>query len=232
MFGIFKRNKIKFTQYFPDQKPGERIHNVVSEYIRPFLEQSGFKMLKSELTFKKKLDKFEQEIHFSKSRHNRANEMVRFDIGFIVTSNYYKKWTKETYGEKWAENSILASNANYIPNWDKKVLKSISWYDLATDDNSVIVDIVNYNIQNNGLQFLNNLSDFEVAIDYIMGMERFARTPMLMDFCEIVNNREKAKEVLNWFENFKERNNKEFSEETLSQVDLRKKRLKTGYNNR
>jgi len=231
MFGIFKRKKTEFTKYFPDQRPGERIHNVVSEYIRPILEQNGFKMLKSELTFKKKLSKFEQEIHFRKSRHNRANEMVRFDIGFIVTSNYYKKWLNEIYGDKWADNTILGSNANHIPNWNKKALKSISWYDLATDDNSVIVDMVNYNVKNNGLEFLNNLSDFEVSVDYIMGMERYARTPMLMDFCEIVNNREKAKEVLNWFEHYKNRTNKEFSEDTLKEVELRKERLKTGYNN-
>ena len=230
MFGIFKKKKAEFTQYFPDQKPGERIHSVISEYIRPNLEQNGFKMLKSELSFKRKTEQFEQEIHFSKSRHNRANEMVRFDIGFIVTSNYYKKWLKKTYGKEFADGSIFASNANYIPNWNKKVLHSISWYDLATDDNSVIVDIVNYNIKNNGLEFLNNLSNFKVAVDYIMGMERYARTPMLMDFCEIVNNKEKAEEVLNWFENFKDKTDKEFSEETLKLVELRKERLKTGYN--
>jgi len=97
-------------------------------------------------------------------------------------------------------------------------------------DNAKIVNIVNSNINNIGIEFLNKLSNFRDSVDSIMQMERFAMTPMLMDFCEIENNKTKAIDILNWFEKYKKSTDKEFSQDTLKEINLRKERLKSGYN--
>tara|TARA_B100001245_G_C22745061_1_gene361066 strand:- start:63 stop:734 length:672 start_codon:yes stop_codon:yes gene_type:complete len=216
MLNLFK----KTIQHYPKLGPTERIPKIIEEFIYPPLEKKDFKILKSGLSIKRTIDIFQQEIWFSKSKWNIENEICAFTPHFTVTLKNYKKWHLSEYGEQ-PMNDVLESHAaNYINSWNKELFDNDD-YNLAKDDNSRIVQLLNENIANYGLPFLERLSNYESAVEHLMKSERFYLAPKMIDICIIKEDFQTANDVLSWFRNYERTGKSEFMESTLKDMNQR-----------
>ena len=179
-------------------------------------------MSKSNLSISRKVGDFKQEIYFAKNKYNNGNEVVSFDPHFSVTSRFYVKWHKDKYGTEPMNDSIHGTRAHYVPNWTHEYFKDW-WYDLAIDNNKEIVKVLQSNIENNGLPYLNGLSDRKSAIDFIMTNEFYYKAPMLIDFAFMLDDNKLAEKILKWFLDYKQKSETEFQEKTLNDISLREK---------
>lgn len=214
---------------FVDLKPGERIYKVIHEYIYPELEKIGFKMSKSPLIIKRKVDEFEQEIYFQKRSLNHANQIVAFRPHLNVTSKFYSKWYFQKYGVTRMNEYIMGSPADYVPGWDKKYLDNC-WYDLAVHHNLEIVELLKMNIITKGLPYLNTFSNKQSAIDFILNSNSFYYTaPMLFDFAFMLGDKKQAEGILKWFTDFSNTSETKWQDSTIRDLSLRNEVLKNWY---
>jgi len=215
----------KKNQLFPELNPSERIPKLIREHIFPKLEKSGFKLLKSGLSIKQKNTSFQQEIWFSKSKWNTVNDTCAFTPHFKITIINYNKWCKNQYGKKPISDTLEELTANYIAGWSNELFNNDK-YDLATDDNEKIVDVLNTNMVKAGLKFLNTLSEYSSAVDFLMKEERYFIAPKMIDICLMSNDSKKASMVLDWFRAYEQTGESEFMETTLDDIKERAQVLK------
>jgi len=223
MFGIFKRKKtIEFL--YPDLKPNDRIREILTGFILPELEPFGFKLLKSELTFKRDIGDFQHTIHFQKTRWNSGNEVCKFKPHFGIYSNALKKYYILN-GTKISGNILIHNRqAEHLECWNQELYKN-SWYDLVNYDNYKVVNILKDNILSCGMEFFKH-SESEI-VDYIMSLNSYYYlTPTLFDICKMFDRKEKASELLKWFRDFQKNPEKKFSEDILKSVTERENELK------
>ncbi len=215
------KNIFKSDKYlFPDLKPGERIYKVIETFIYPDLQKIGFKMNKSSLSINRKVGDFKQVIYFAKNKYNSGNEVVSFDPHFSVTSRFYVKWHKKNYGVEPINDSIYGSRAHYLPNWNHEYFNDW-WYDLAIDNNKEIVKVLKSNIENNGVPYLNILSDKRSAIDFIMSKSKYYKAPMLIDFAFMLEDKMLAEKILTWFSEYANSTDNELNERILNDISIR-----------
>ncbi len=222
MFNIFARNK---SNLYADLKPGDRIYKIIETYIYPDLERCGFTMSKSKLSITRQVGDFKQEISFQKSKWNNGNKVVAFDPHFTVTIKNYKNWYKKKYSAEPLNDCVLGARANYIPNWNKAYYQN-GWYDFARDDNKNIIEVLKSNINQNGLFYLNSLSERQSAILFILKSGSFYyKAPMLFDFAIQLNNKDLAARILKWFDEYILLRQSDFRKDTLEEMDIRTKIL-------
>jgi hypothetical protein len=214
---FFKNLLKKDTYLFPDLKPGDRIYKIISEYIFPDLEKIGFKISKTPLTMRRKVGDVEQEIYFQKNRNNSGKYVVAFLPHFTVTSKWYVEWCIEKYNAAPLNEYIIGTSAAYIPNWDKKYFNF--WYDLAKHDNLEIANALKNNINKHGLPYLDIFSDKQKTINYILGTGFYHyMAPMLFDFAFMLNDKQQAKKILNWFTEYQNSTNGRFQDFTIRDI--------------
>lgn len=91
---------------FSQMKSKELITVNIKQTLSEPLHQLGFRFSKNNLTFKRKVNNFEQTISFLLSKFNRENESAEFRISFDVSSKQYSKWYETEFGKKPVNNSI------------------------------------------------------------------------------------------------------------------------------
>ena len=220
MQNLFK----KTNQLYSELSPTERIPKVIEAFIFPPLKNKGFKMLKSGLSIRRTTDIFQQEIWFSKSKWNIENKICAFTPHFTVTLKNYKKWHMSEYGKPPMNDVLESHSANYIEGWNKELFDSDD-YDLAKDDNEHIVRLLNENIANYGLPFLERLSNYKSAVEHLMTAECYYLAPKMIDICIIHEDFRAANDVLNWFKDYEQTGESEFMESTLNDINQRERKL-------
>lgn len=220
MLNLFK----KTNQLYLEFSPTERIPKIIEEFIFPPLEKKGFKILKSCLLIKRTVDIFQQEIWFSKSKWNIENEICAFTPHFTLTLKKYKKWHLSEYGEEPMNEILEGHAANYIDGWNKELFDN-DVYDFAKFDNSRIVQLLNENIANQGLPFLELLSNYKSGIEHLMKSERFHLAPKMIDICIMNEDFRTANSILSWFRSYEQTGESEFIESTLNDMDKREHKL-------
>lgn len=230
MFSLFKKNKNRSLKlFYPELPPNDRIRKVIEVYIYPNLKPLGFRMLKSKLIIKRDLGDFSQEIFFKTSRKNSSDLCIKFHPHFFVKNNFYSKWYKTQYDENIPNDYRISNNTlwvsgNNIPNWGE-TFNSYSWYDLLVRDNQVIVDELNHKIINVALPYMNLHSNINSAIDMILNNNLVVKTSMILDFCEMTNNKSKALKIKNWYLNKTDNSKVNLDKEVKIEIEKRLKRM-------
>ena len=210
-------------KYYSELTPKERIQAIVENKIYPILKDDGYRFVKSGISLKKDIDNFTYEIWFSRNHRNFGDEVCAFEVYAMIYVKNYNKWHKKVYGTKPIHNLLVSRFDSNIPNWDYHGFDM--GYDLAIDDNEAIVESVIKNIKNAVIPFFDKVTSYEAAIDTMIENEAYYSIPMLLDFCEIIENKEKSHMLLEWFE--KELGSEtSFLSDTLEDLELRKERLK------
>lgn len=217
-------NKTK-TQLYPDLSPTDRIPRIIQEFVFPSLEEKGFKILKSGLSIRRIVDTYQQEIWFSKSKWNVANEICAFTPHFSVKIKNYKKWHLREYGERPLNDFLEGHAANYIDGWNTDLF-DCDEYDLSRDNNLQIIKLLNQNIVNCGIPFLEQFSNYKSAFEYLMKSERYYIAPKMIDLCFMQKDFVMAKEIVNSFRNYKQTGESDFMESTLKEMSQRESKLK------
>jgi len=194
---MFRRKKFKYT----DLKPGDRIRKLIEEFVEPELTKLGFKLLKSELTFKRKVGDFTQEIYFAKNQRNFGNTVVSFWTILSVKSNFYVKWHEKTYGFKPMNEFINSWYDNQIKTWNSEFWNG-GHYDLTEFDNIKLMTDLTKNILSIGIPLLNQVSDWEGGADYQMRNERYGFISKIFDFYVLADKKEKAIESIQIAEDY------------------------------
>lgn len=225
MFGIFKKKK-KIEFLYSDLKPNDRIRKILTEFILPELEPLGFKLLKSELTFKRDIGDFQNRIHFQKTRWNNGNKVCKFMPHLSIDSKRLKKYYQKDGIKISGDLTIHNTTVEYLECWDKKALKN-GWYDLVNYDNYEVIDSLKNNLLNCGMEFFKHSESETGIVNYIMSLKSYyPLTPILFDICKMYNNKEMAIKLLEWFRDFQENTEKKFSEDILESVTERETELK------
>jgi hypothetical protein len=205
---------------YEDLKPGERIRKLIEEFVEPELTQLGFKLLKSELTFKRKIGNFTQEIYFAKNQRNFGNTIVSFWTILSVKSNYYLKWHEKTYGIKPMNEFIQSWYDNHIKTWNSDYW-SAGKYDLTKFDNNKLMNDLKKNILTIGIPLLDKNSNWENAGDNLMENERFGFVSKIFDFYILAGKKEKAIESINTIEKYFKKAN-DYPQEIFEEIEMRK----------
>jgi len=182
-------------------KPGDRIRKLIEEFVQPGLMPLGFKLLTSELTFKRKIGNFTQEIYFAKNQRNFGNTIVCFWTILSVKSNYYVKWHEKTYGLKPMNEFVESWYDNHIKNWNSEYWNS-GQYDLTEFDNVKLMNDLTKNILTIGIPLLDKVSDWENAADDLMERQRFGFISKIFDFYILAGKKKKAIESLKIVEEY------------------------------
>ena len=225
MFGIFKKKKtIEFL--YSDLKPNDRIRKILTEFILPELEPIGFKLLKSELTFKRDIGDFQHTIYFQKTKWNSGNEVCKFMPHLAIKSNSLKKYYAKNGSKVSGDLTIHNRQAEYLECWNKEMLEN-GWYDLVNYDNNKVVESLRDNLLNCGMEFFKHSESETGIVDYIMSRNSYYYlTPSLFDICKMYNDKEKAAKLLNWFRDFQKNPEKKFDDSILESVTIRETELK------
>jgi hypothetical protein len=213
---MFTRNKMKYEEL----KPGDRIRKLIEEFVKPELTQLGFKLLKSELTFKRKIGNFTQEIYFAKNQRNFGNTIVSFWTILSVKSNYYVKWHEKEYGIKPMNEFVQSWYDNHIKSWNSNYWNS-GKYDLTEFDNIKLMKDLKKNILTIGIPLLDKVSNWENAGDNLMENERFGFVSKIFDFYILAGKKEKAIESLKKIEEYFKSVN-DFPQEISEEIERRK----------
>src|SRR6478736_469573 len=97
MFNIFKKKKTTSEgqqkpmpiKLYEDLSPGDRIRKLFEDFIEKDLSEKRFKLLKSDICFKRKIGDFTQEISVSRSKWNSSNTVVNFWINICIKADNY-----------------------------------------------------------------------------------------------------------------------------------------------
>ena len=230
MFHLFKPKSKMINLIYPEIEVSKRIDKIVEDFILPKIEHLGFKLFKSELKLVRNNGDFKQTIYVQKSRTNSADVGIKFNLIFIVEYRPYKKWFERKYNEKLPndfrinDNTLWATHDD-IPNWGES-LHSVGWYNLLTRNNLEIVDEINDKLINYAIPYMNEFSILESAIEKNIGLERYTKTAMMLDFCEIIHDNKKAIEVRDWYKLKVSENDIQLKEEVVIEIDKRIKNIK------
>lgn len=194
---MFKRRKFKYT----DLKPGDRIRKLIEEYVEPEMSKHGFKLLKSELTFKRKINDFTQEIYFAKNQRNFGSSIVKFWTIISVKSNFYVKWHEKTFGFKPMNEFVNSWYDSHISSWSSKY-RNGGHYDLAKYDNIKLMNELNRNILEIGVPMLNEVSDWEQAANNLMTNKQYGFISKVFDFYLLAGKKNKAIESISLVEEY------------------------------
>lgn len=186
---------------YSELKPGERIRKLIEEFVQPKLTPLGFKLLKSELTFKRKVGDFTQEIYFAKNQRNFGNTIVCFWTILSVKSNYYVKWHEKTYGFKAMNEFVESWYDNHIKTWNTDYWNG-GQYDLTEFDNVKLMNDLTKNILTIGIPLLDKVSEWESAADNLMERQRFGFISKIFDFYILAGKEEKAIESIKTAEDY------------------------------
>jgi hypothetical protein len=186
---------------YAELKPGDRIRKLIEEFVEPELKPLGFKLLKSELTFKRKIGDFTQEIYFAKNQRNFGKTIVCFWTILSVKSNFYVKWHEKTYGFKPMNEFVQSWYDNHIKNWSSDFWNG-GQYDLTEFDNVKLMNDLTKNILTVGIPLLDKVSDWEGGADDLMERQRFGFVSKIFDFYILAGKKEKAIESLNEIEKY------------------------------
>jgi hypothetical protein len=230
MFNLFKPKKKEINFIYPEIEVSKRIDKIVENFILPKIEHLGFKLLKSELKLVRNIGDFKQTIYVQKSRTNSADVCIKFKLIFIVEYGKYKKWFEKIYNEKLPndyrinDNTLWATHDD-IPNWGES-LYSVDWYDLLKRDNYEIVNEINDKLINIAIPYMDEFSNLESAIEKNINLESYAKTAMMLDFCEIINDNKKASEIRDWYKLNVVENDIQLNEEVIMEIEKRIKNIK------
>tara|TARA_R110002167_G_scaffold7267_1_gene34182 strand:+ start:219 stop:881 length:663 start_codon:yes stop_codon:yes gene_type:complete len=194
---MFTRKKMKYSEL----KPGDRIRKLIEEFVQPELTTLGFKLLKSELTFKRKIGNFTQDIYFAKNQRNFGNTIVCFWTILSVKSNYYVKWHEKTYGFKPMNEFVESWYDNHIKDWGSDYWNG-GHYDLTEFDNVKLMNDLTKSILTIGIPLLDKVSDWESAADSLMERQRFGFISKIFDFYILAGKEKKAIESLKLIEDY------------------------------
>lgn len=192
---MFKRKRLLYR----DLKPGDRIRKLVEEYIEPEMSKHGFMLLKSDLTFKRKIDGFTQEIHIAKHQRNVGSTHVKFWVIISVKSTLYAKWHEKSYGVKPLNDIVNSWYDNQLTSWSIKYKKA-GHYDLVKFDNVKLMMELTKNITEVGIPMVNDISDWEKAADYIMREKQYGDFSKAFDFYVLAGRANKAHESISFVE--------------------------------
>jgi S-adenosylmethionine hydrolase len=70
---------------------------------------------------------------------------------------------------------------------------------LLTRDNYEIVKEINDKLVKIAIPYMDKFSNLESAIENNMKGQKFTKTAMMLDFCEIIGNRKTANEIIDWY---------------------------------
>ncbi|MBR9845381.1 MAG: hypothetical protein GYB35_04340 [Algicola sp.] len=225
MFGIFKRKR-PIAYLYPELKPGDRIRKILTEFILPELEPLGFRLLSSELTFKRDIGDYQHIIYFQKTRMNYGNVVCKFMPHLSIESTRLKKYYKEIGRNMTGNLNLHTRAAEYLECWNKELL-DYGWYDLVNYDNHDVVESLKSNLINCRMAFFKHSETETGIVDYIMSLNSYYPVaPTLFDICKIYNNKEKAEEVINWFRDFQMNTDKGFDDVILQAVADKETELK------
>lgn len=230
MFNLFKPKKDEINLIYPEVEVSKRLNKIVENYILPKIEHLGFKLLKSELKFVRNIGDFKQTIYIQKRRTNYNDVGIKFQLVFIVEYVKYKKWFEKKYNEKLPNDyrisdKTLWATQDDLPNWGE-TLYSVGWYDLLARDNYEIINEIDDKLVNVAIPYLDEFSNLESAIEKNINLERYTKTAMLLDFCEIINNREKAIEIRDWYNASVAENDIKLNQEVIIEIEKRLKEIK------
>ena len=229
MFNLFKPKNKDINLIYPEIEVSKRIDKIVEDFILAKIEHLGFKLFKSELKLVRNNGDFKQTIYVQKSRTNSADVGIKFNLIFIVEYKKYKKWFEKNYDEKLPndfrinDNTLWATHDD-IPNWGES-LHSVGWYDLLTRNNSEIVDEINDGLLNCAIPYMDEFSNLESAIEKNISLERYTKTAMMLDFCEIINDHKKAIEIRDWYKLNVVENDIQLKEEVIIEIEKRIKNI-------
>lgn len=144
---------------YADLAPKERIQKLLEEYIVEELSGLGFKFNKSQFTFTRKVDHFQQEIYLPRGKWNRKGVNVYFRVMYGVTSSKYKKWHTSTYGIPALGNGVSGGDSTNNKEWESRYCK-LGEYDLQKYDNPDLMQDLLSNIKNIAIPFLEERSDW------------------------------------------------------------------------
>lgn len=230
MFNFFRPKKKEMNLIYPEIEVSKRINKIIEDYILPKIQHLGFKLVKSESELVRYIGDFKQTIYVQKSKTNNQNNCIKFKLIFKVEYVEYKKWFKKKYNEKLYDDYRLNDITMWaihdqIPNWQENI-NSPNWYDLMSRDNYEIVDEVNKKILNVAIPFMDEFSGLEKAISKNIELERYNKIPMLLDFCEIIDDKEKAMEIKEWYNSNSSGKNHKLEIEITNEIEKRIKNLK------
>lgn len=221
MLTIFKKQKPKF--YYPELNPSERIEKILLEYLLPELEPLGFKFKKSELSFIRTNGEFENEISFQKNKWNKGNEVCAFKPSLAIYSKELPKFLGITQEKK--NIGFMGGYAEEIEGWGNNYFDG--YYDLARHNNFDLIDALKYNLLTVGIKYFDEYKSYVAVVNYYLrNEERYFLSPSLFDICQMNNDIDKAVEILNWFEEFKNRTPKELNQNLINEIEIRKLKLK------
>lgn len=210
------------NKLYPDLTPKDRIQTIIENKVYSILKDDGYRFIKSSISLKKDIENFTYEIWFSRNHRNFGDEVCAFEVyAMIYVKNYYK-WHKMQYGTKPISNLLVSKLDSNIPNWDYHSFDL--GYDLAIQDNEEIVESVIQNINNAVIPFFDKVRNYETAIDIMVENEAYYSIPMLLDFCMIIDNRDKSKMLIEWFDKELE-SGTSFLRNTLEELELRKEKI-------
>ncbi len=176
-------------------KPRELITKNILEYLSEPLLKMGFRFSKSSLSFKRKKEVFEQEIHFSLSKYNQENVSAIFWALLGVKSKAYSKWYEKEYGKKPVNNAMGGISCWNIPNWKKAIIdneEQVHFQIINDKERANVMKVFKENILNVGVPYLDDLSSWEKTANKIIEKEHGGRHAVACDFFLIENNKNKA----------------------------------------
>lgn len=202
MFNFFKKKKtapisegqqqkqIIPVKLYEDLSPGDRIRKLFEDFVEKELSEKGFKLLKSDICFKRKVGDFTQEISVSRSKWNSSNIVVNFWINICVKADAYSKWHKLRYGAEEPNHYVRCYYHYWLQEWKKKF--TYYKYDLAKQDNVEVFNEIKENLLSIGLQILDNYSDYERAADLLLQERQYGFATKIIDFYLLAGNNKKA----------------------------------------
>ncbi len=212
------------NQNFPDLSPTQRIPKVIQTFLFPHFEKYGFTISKSGLTFKKSAKEFVYALNAYKNQRNCENVVCAFEIWANVSSPTYNRWHRFAYHQPILNTHIISNRIGSLPNSTLKPTQLD--FDLAQQDNIFIIESIKENIEPSILPFLLQVTSWETTIQAVQKEEEFFKIPMLLDFCEILQNQELGKKTLAWFTESTDRTEYDHIEQEFF---IREERLKKGY---
>lgn len=182
----------------PDLSPSERIPTLIREHVFPVLAPHDFRLSASGLTCKRKTDHFTHTINIYKNQRNAQGAVCAFEIWANITSPTYNRWYKKTYGESLKNDQIYSNRIQHFPNSD--VDAEDYNYHLEITDNYAVVDQIHLALTEAVLPFLDQIQTLTDAVNMLKEQNHWHKLPMMLDWCDILEDHTLARELVDWFE--------------------------------
>ena len=192
---------------YPELKPKSRFIKTLETHVLPEMEKEGFKLLKSGPSLKKKVDSFEWIVDFNASKWNSGNIVCIYNPYYTVKNVSYRKFLKDnpslvhTYGEPGHVGTTYGKQ-----HWDKNIFSLddkkayfLEDNDFAKYDNYELVDQMLKNIREVGMPYFQMMSQFVGIKKFHIPLELRADAPKLFDLSYVLDKKEEAKNILDWY---------------------------------